>query len=172
MLRFVDFNSRLLWSLAALVCAGLVAGSFALTAFLGLHPCHLCILQRVLFMTLAVLGGIAAWHWRRFTGLLAALVTLPVSAGGLAAAGYQSWLQVQPPGSVSCVAPDPTLIEQFVEWLGRLQPDLFLATGFCGDSEWSVFGLSLANWALVAHAAFLLFAILALRAHFRGRRTA
>jgi disulfide bond formation protein DsbB len=135
-----------------------------LTAALGLHPCHLCIFQRVLFMTLAVLGGLAAWHWRRLGGFLAGLVCLPVFAGGIAAAGYQSWLQGQPAGSASCVAGDPTLIEQFVEWLGKLQPDLFLATGFCENSELSIVGLSLANWALVAHLAFLVFALLALRA--------
>lgn len=162
---------RVIWTLLALGCAGLVAASLVLTAWLGLHPCHLCILQRVLFLTLAVLGALAAWHWRRLAGVLAALVTLPVSAGGIAAAGYQTWLQQQPPGSVSCVATEPTLVEQFIDFLGKLQPDLFLATGFCGDAELSILGLSLANWALVAHAAFLLFALLALRAHF-GQRAA
>ncbi len=157
-------HPRVLWSLLALGCGGLVVASLLLTAVLGLHPCHLCIFQRVLFMALAILGGLAAWHWRRQSGLLAGLVCLPVFAGGIAAAGYQSWLQEQPAGSVSCVASDPTLIEQFIEWLGKLQPDLFMATGFCENAELSIMGLSLANWALVAHLAFLVFAVLALRA--------
>jgi disulfide bond formation protein DsbB len=159
-------HPRLLWSLLALGCASLVVASLVLTAWLGLHPCHLCIFQRVLFMTLAVLGGLAAWRWRSVGGLWAGLVSLPVSAGGIAAAGYQSWLQAQPPGSASCVAGDPTVVERFVEWLGSMQPDLFLATGFCENAELSILGLSLANWALVAHVGFMLFAFLALR----GRR--
>jgi disulfide bond formation protein DsbB len=154
---------RTIWFALAAGCAGLALASLVLTSWLGLHPCHLCIFQRVLFLTLAVLGGLAAWHWRHHVGLWAALLTLPVSASGIAAAGYQSWLQEQPTGSVSCVASEPTLVEQFIEWLGRLQPDLFMATGFCENSELSILGLSLANWALVAHVVFLGSALLALR---------
>jgi disulfide bond formation protein DsbB len=159
---------RLVWLLVALGSAGLVAASLALTALLGLHPCHLCIFQRVLFMVLAVLGGLAAWRPQGALGLLAGLAVLPVTAAGVAAAGYQSWLQVQPAGSASCVASEPTAIELFIEWLGRLQPELFLASGFCENAELTIFGLSLANWALVAHAVIMLLAALALY----GRRTA
>jgi disulfide bond formation protein DsbB len=159
---------RLVWSLVALGSAGLVAASLVLTAWLGLHPCHLCIFQRVLFMALAVLGTLAAWRPQGALGLLAGLAVLPVTAAGVAAAGYQSWLQAQPAGSASCVASEPTAIELFIEWLGRLQPDLFLASGFCENAELTIFGLSLANWALVAHAVIMLLAALALR----GRRTA
>jgi disulfide bond formation protein DsbB len=160
-------HPRLIWSILALGSASLVVTSLVLTAVLGLHPCHLCIFQRVLFVKLAVLGGLAAWQWRHVIGYWAGLLTLPVTAIGIAAAGYQSWLQAQPAGSISCVAGDPNLIEQFVEWLGRLQPDLFLATGFCENAELLIMGLSLANWALVAHAVFLTSAILALRGRVR-----
>jgi len=159
---------RLVWSLVALGSAGLVAASLVLTAWLGLHPCHLCIFQRVLFMALAVLGALAAWRPQGALGPLAGLAVLPVTAAGVAAAGYQSWLQAQPAGSASCVASEPTAIELFIEWLGRLQPDLFLASGFCENAELTIFGLSLANWALVAHAVIMLLAALALH----GRRTA
>ena len=152
---------------ALAACAAALAYAFHAQYVQGFVPCHLCIFQRVLFMTLAVLGGLAAWRWRHHLGLWAALFTLPVSASGIAAAGYQSWLQEQPAGSTSCVAGEPTLVEQFVEWLGRLQPDLFLATGFCENAELSILGLSLANWALVSHSAFLVFALLALQSRRR-----
>jgi disulfide bond formation protein DsbB len=160
-------HPRLIWSMLALLSASLVVASLVLVAALGLHPCHLCIFQRVLFMKLAALGGLAAWQWRHFIGYWAGLLTLPVTAIGIAAAGYQSWLQAQPTGSVSCVAGDPNVVEQVVEWLGRLQPDLFLATGFCENAELSIMGLTLANWALVAHVAFLASAILTLRGRVR-----
>lgn len=164
---------RLAWALVALGSAGLVVASLALTAWLGLHPCHLCIFQRVLFMALAVLGGLAAWRWQGTLGLVAGLAVLPVTAGGIAAAGYQSWLQVQPAGSASCVASEPTLVEQFIEWLGRLQPDLFLASGFCENAELTIFGLSLANWALVAHVVIMCLCVFALNARrTAGRQTA
>ena len=159
---------RLAFALVALGSAVLVVASLVLTAWLGLHPCHLCIFQRVLFMVLAVLSGLAAWRWQGALGLAAGLAVLPVTAAGIAAAGYQSWLQVQPVGSASCVASEPTIVELFVEWLGRLQPDLFLASGFCENAELTILGLSLANWALVAHVVFACLGVLALGA----RRTA
>jgi disulfide bond formation protein DsbB len=53
------------------------------------------------------------------------------------------------------MAGEPSQIERLVEWLGQLQPELFLATGFCEEAELSILGLSLANWALVSFSAFL-----------------
>jgi disulfide bond formation protein DsbB len=74
---------------------------------------------------------------------------------------------MQPPGSISCMAGEPSQIERLVEWLGQLQPELFLATGFCEEAELSILGLSLANWALVSFSAFLVAAGWAL---FRARQ--
>lgn len=87
-------DPSLLWSALALGNTGLVARSLGLTAWLNLHPGHLCIFQRLLFMILAVLGGLAAWQVRHSAGRWAGLLSLPVAAGGLAVASYQSWLQV------------------------------------------------------------------------------
>jgi len=159
-------SPRVLWTL--LTCAATVALSLGLTAVLGLHPCHLCIFQRLLFMGLTVLFGVAAWYWPQLAGWSAALLSLPVSASGVAAATYQSWLQAQPTGNASCTAGDPGLIEQLVEWLGQRLPDLFLATGFCENAELWIMGLSLANWALVAQTCALVVAAWALWARRRA----
>lgn len=158
----IRFSPRLLWSALALGCAALVVGSIVLTAWLSLHPCHLCIFQRLLFMILALLGGVAAWQVAQPVGRWAGMLNLPIAAGGIAVAAYQSWLQAQPPGSVSCSAGQPGLIEQLVEWLGDRLPQLFMATGFCEEAELWIFGLSLANWALVSFGATLAVATWAL----------
>ena len=99
---------------------------------------------------------------RSFGGLVLALAGL-----GVGVATYQSWLQAQPPGAISCVGGQPGLIERLVEWLGQQVPSLFLATGFCEEAELVIFGLSLANWALVSFAACLIAAAWAL---WRDRR--
>jgi disulfide bond formation protein DsbB len=158
---------RQVWFLLAAACFGLAAGSFVLTAWMNLHPCHLCIFQRLLFMILTLLGLLTAWLLPRSAGWWLGLASLPIAAGGVAVATYQSWLQVQPPGSISCMAGEPSQIERLVEWLGQLQPELFLATGFCEEAELSILGLSLANWALVSFSAFLVAAGWAL---FRARQ--
>ncbi|NCC28745.1 MAG: disulfide bond formation protein B [Gammaproteobacteria bacterium] len=145
---------HLLWGLMASGCALAVASSFVMTDWLALDPCHLCIFQRLLFMVLAVLAiGATLGTGRTGAGILGRLLgalTLPVSATGIAVATYQSWLQLQPPESVSCVAGTPGLLERSVEWLGTQAPSLFMATGFCEDEGLSILGLSLANWAMLA----------------------
>ncbi len=150
---------HLLWSTMAIGSAGLAVGSIVLTEWLDLHPCHLCILQRLLFMILALLGGIAAWQSRRPVGRWAGVLSLPVSACGVAVASYQSWLQAQPRGTVTCAAGQPGLIEQWIDWLGQRLPQLFMATGFCEEVELQILGLSLAHWALGAFSASLAMAI-------------
>jgi disulfide bond formation protein DsbB len=149
------------WLALGIIATGLVTGSLILTPWLDLHPCHLCIFQRLLFMKLAALCLLASFMrgvWRKLAGAL----TLPISALGIGVASYQSWLQAQPPGSISCVAGEPGMIERLVEWLGQKAPEFFLATGFCEEKELEILGLSLANWALVSFALFFVLALWAL----------
>lgn len=156
---------RRVWILLALICAGAVLASFGLTAWLELNPCYLCIFQRTLFMVLAplavlsALGGPVTW-------VVGPLFVIGCGVG-IGAASYQSWLQLQPPGSASCVGGQPGIIERLVEWLTQQSPALFLATGFCEDEGFLILGLSLANWALLTFAACLAAALWAL---WRARR--
>ncbi|KAF0102340.1 MAG: disulfide bond formation protein DsbB [bacterium] len=154
---------RLLWSLVAAGAFALAAASLLLSAWLDLHPCHLCIFQRLLYMLLALLGLLAALKAGTRLGMLAGGLVLATAAAGAATAAYQSWLQMQPAGSISCMAGEPGLIERLVEWLGQQWPTLFLATGFCEDTELMVLGLSLANWSLIFFLACLGAAAWALR---------
>ncbi|MGQ9686995.1 MAG: disulfide bond formation protein B [Thiobacillaceae bacterium] len=111
-------------------------------------------------MVIAILGlatFLLRGGWRRLTGGL----TLPLSALGAGMAGYQSWLQTQPPGNITCAGVEPEAIESLVEWLGQQVPELLLATGFCADEELVILGPSLANWAPIA---FIVFFGVALRA--------
>ncbi len=152
----IVIKPRLVWIALALGYALLAALSLILTAWLDLRPCHLCIFQRLLFMVLPLLAAAAALApaaslVRRLAGLLVGLG----AAWGLGVASYQSWLQAQPLGTLSCVGGQPGLIEGLVDWLGAQVPSLFLVTGYCEDLALVILGLSLANWALVAFAAGL-----------------
>jgi disulfide bond formation protein DsbB len=151
------------WLALAIASAGIAGSSLLLTAWLSLHPCHLCIFQRLLFMLIAVGALVSAWRPNLTSG---GLVTM-LSGAGLATATYQTWLQAQPPGSIACSSGQPGLVEQFVEWLGQQSPELFLATGFCESKELELLGLSLANAAMLAFAACLGLALWLLwRGHF------
>jgi disulfide bond formation protein DsbB len=151
-------TTRQLWFLLAAGCLGLVLGSFVLTAWLDLHPCHLCIFQRLLFMGLAVFGLLAGLLGCRPVARAAGAFVALFAASGVAVAGYQSWLQAFPVSTISCGASTPGVIETFVERLGSWLPSLFLATGNCADEELVVLGLSLANWSALAFMGSLLVA--------------
>lgn len=110
---------------------------------------------------LAVLGFILPWpSVRRGLGAL----VLVTSLFGTGVAAYQSWMQAFPEQfTTSCNYMDPSLIEQFVDWLGNLQPELFLASGLCTSKAWSLFGLSMANWALLTFTLITLLSVWRLR---------
>ncbi len=157
------FTPRRLWALLAIFCAGLFVASLVLTELYDLQPCHLCIFQRLLYLLLALVG-LAAWAvTARTSGRLTGLLALPLAAGGLAVAAYQSWLQWQPPGSIGCVGGNPGYIERLVEALGQWLPELFLATGFCEEAELTILGLTLANASALGFAVALALAYRAWR---------
>lgn len=166
------WSDRTLWSVLALGGASLAVASIVLTEWLDLHPCHLCIFQRLLFMLLTVACALAAWRPRGFVGRGCGVAVIGVSALGVGVAAYQSRLQWEAAKNpmLSCGGGDPNAIERFVDYLGAHVPSLFFATGFCEDTELVIFGLSLANWALVSFSGFLaLGGWLTVRA-FRGLR--
>jgi disulfide bond formation protein DsbB len=154
---------RGLWLLLAATCAGVFVVSLVLTAWHDLNPCHLCIFQRLVYLLLAVIALAAGWLLPNPAGRWIGFFTIPMAAGGVAVAVYQSWLQWQPPGSVNCVGGDPSLIESLVESLGGLLPELFLATGFCEEAELTILGLTLANWSALGFSACLALAYRAWR---------
>lgn len=133
---------------AALVGAGLVIGEI-----MRLNPCPLCIFQRVLYLAVAAVAllGASGFGARRVWGGLIALI----SAGGLATALYQSWLQLYPEAATQCGFGEPNLIERLVDWLGMQWPFMFMATGFCTTKEY-ILGLTMANWSILCFSGFLL----------------
>ncbi|WPL17003.1 disulfide bond formation protein B [Thiorhodovibrio winogradskyi] len=157
---------RPVWILLALITAATALASLVLTPWLDLDPCHLCIFERTLFMLLALLATLTAalWRpdWRRFVARASALLFLALAALGSGVAAYQSWLQWQPVDTISCIGGPPGPIERLVEWLGQQMPALFLASGFCEDTELVILGLSLANLAFVVFGAALAAGIWAL----------
>lgn len=159
-----------LWHLLFAATAITAITSLLLTTWFDLHPCHLCIFQRLLFMLLALLSAFVIWGRSPGARLVAAWLFLLAALGGTAVAAYQSWLQWQPPGGATCDGGPPGPIERLVEWLGQLQPELFLATGLCGDKGMTLGPLSLANLAFLAFLACVVLAGVAVGRSIRSSR--
>ena len=143
------FAPRGLFAATGLAALGLVAGGMFLQQTLNLAACPLCILQRMLYLLLA-LEAIVAWMLagspvpRR----TAALVMTATTLTGAGIAAYQTWLQRWAKGA-SCTADQPWW-ESFVNWAGSQWPLLFEASGLCSEAGWKFLGLSIAEWSLIA----------------------
>jgi disulfide bond formation protein DsbB len=130
---------------------GLVGAGLLIQDIDRLDPCPLCIFQRLLYLVIGGLAGVAAL-WPRRPPLAGPLLVAGVALGGAAVAVYQSLMQLAPGLVPACSYSDPGLIERFVDQLGMLYPPLFMATGFCDSKEWVFLGLSMANWSVLCFA--------------------
>jgi disulfide bond formation protein DsbB len=148
MLRLL-FTPRGLFAATGLAAVGLVSGGMVLQQTLNLAACPLCILQRMLYLLLA-LEAVAAWMLAgpALQRRLAALVMLATTLTGAGFAAYQTWLQRWAKG-VSCTADAPWW-EQLVNWAGSQWPLMFEASGLCSEAGWKFLGLSIAEWSLIA----------------------
>ena len=137
-------SSRSAFALLATASLGLLASGLVIGEMARLQPCHLCNLQRLIYLVLAsfALCGVLCPGWRRLWSVLVAFA----AGGGVVAAAQQSWMQYAPQLATECGFGDPTLTEQLINWLGVKWPAMFMVTGFCTNKEWVFFGLSLANW--------------------------
>lgn len=159
---------RTAFALLALAGFGMLAVGVLLTELLSLNPCPLCILQRILYALLGLLAvlGLLAGRSGPGTLVLAAGCAL-AAAAGLAAAGWQSWLQRFPSGGAECTAAEPWW-EKLVNWAGERLPLLFRPSGICSDPGLRIVGLSIAEWSAIVFALLLALSLLPLLAHRRG----
>ena len=155
------FTPRGLFAATGLAALGLVAGGVFLQQTMNLAACPLCILQRMLYLLLA-LEAIAAWTVadavlpRRAAAVAMAATTLT----GVWIAAYQTWLQRFAKG-VSCTADQPWW-ESFVNWAGSQWPLMFEASGICSEAGWKFLGLSIAEWSLIAFTSMTIAMLVAL----------
>jgi len=147
------FAPRGLIAATGIAAAGLVGGGLFLAHTLNLAACPLCVLQRMLYLLLA-LEAIVAWLLagpspaNTLPGRAAACVMVATAATGAWIAAYQTWLQRFAKGA-SCTADQPWW-EHFVNWAGTQWPLMFEASGLCSEAGWQFLGLSIAEWSLIA----------------------
>lgn len=136
--------SRALVALAGLGSAALLAGAFAFQHLGGLFPCALCLWQRwphaaaVVIMVLALL---VPNRWLMVLGALAALSTAAIGGFHMGVEyGWWEGLQSCSGGSVSGISMEDLL-----------NPNAAVAAPVrCDQVAWSMLGLSMAGWNMVA----------------------
>ena len=128
----------------AFACLGAVVAALVSQHGFDMQPCPWCILQRVIYLALAAVCGVAALLTARAARLgLATLALLLALLGG----GSAIWQHVVAAKSSSC---NLTLADKILNALGveTLFPALFQVTANCADAAVKVLGVPFEYWSL------------------------
>lgn len=154
----LDLTSRQLVLLAGLGSAAVLGGAFAFQFIGGLAPCTLCLWQRWPHAAAILIAAIALL-WRPHPalvslGMLAALATAGI--GGFHVGVEQGWwegLTSCSGGSISGISMDDLL-----------NPDAPIAAPIrCDEVAWSMFGISMAGYNVLASLGFAVLWLMAAR---------
>jgi disulfide bond formation protein DsbB len=132
----------------ALACLAAVGAALVAQHGFDMQPCPWCILQRVIFLAIAVVCLVgAAWPARGPRAVLGG-VALLLALSGVASAWWQHAVAAK---SASC---NLTLADKIITALGleSLLPSLFQITANCADAAVSVLGIPFEFWSLALFA--------------------
>jgi disulfide bond formation protein DsbB len=150
LLQFAAQRRRLLNLGGATACAAILAMALYLQHGLGLEPCPLCMFQRVGMAALGVVFLLAWLHHpgRIGAGVYAALIALAALTTA-AIAGRHIYVQLAPAGSIpACGAPLDAMLRMFP--ITKVIDKVLRGSGECSKIDWSLLGLSLPWWVLIA----------------------
>ncbi|MGE4404814.1 disulfide bond formation protein B [Pseudomonas sp.] len=143
-------SPRSLFLLAFLGSALLIAVALYLEHVVGLVPCPLCIVQRICTIGFGLVCLVAAIHGPARVGrrIYAVLALLFVAAGG-ATAIRQIWLQSIPADQLPSCLPS---LEYMMEALPfqEIVRLVLHGTAECAEVNWTLLGLSIPEWSLLA----------------------
>ena len=134
------------WRLAGVAAACIAAVALALVAQHGfdMQPCPWCILQRLIYLLIALLCGVAAVLRGGMPRIAAVALALALAVSGAAAAVFQHVVAAK---SFSC---NLTFADTVITALGleALMPTVFKVTATCADAAVSVLGVPFEYWSL------------------------
>jgi disulfide bond formation protein DsbB len=145
--------------LGFLACAGLIAVALYLQFVVGIEPCPLCVMQRVAVVATGIAFLAAAVHHPGRIGAHVYGVLIGVlSLIGVTIAGRHVWLQYMPAEKRPACGPG---LEYLFGTFGPLEAvgRIFRGSGECGAVDWTLLGLSIPHWTLLAFIVFTVWAV-------------
>jgi len=140
--------SRNLLLTVALACIALLSMAMYVQHVKDMLPCPLCVIQRYLFLAIALacLAGAAAGRPKLGAGL-----GLLGALGGLGVAGKHLYILAHP--GLSCgIDPMETALNKV--FTAQYLPFMFRADGLCEDASAPFLGLPIPQWSFICFATF------------------
>lgn len=132
-----------------LALTALTIAVFFMEIYLGLEPCPLCVLSRIVVVLMATLFLLIMLHNPGVIGQrIYAIVVITLVILGIAISARHIWLQSLPPGEVPGCTPDlGYLVSHFS--LFEVLDTLFNSTGECADVNWTFLSLTIPQQTLL-----------------------
>jgi len=162
-------HARAVLVLIALACLASVGGAVFAQHQWGMEPCPWCILQRVLYLAIALVAllaaGMPSGGLGRLSAALSGVLMVLLALAGSAAALYQNLIAAKLP---SC---DMTLADKIISGLGldAWQPEVFEVRASCADAAVSLLGVPFELWSLALFVAVAVVAGCLIRAVFKAK---
>jgi len=137
-------------AIGCFACAALMAYALYAQHGLGLEPCPLCIFQRVSVISLGAVFLLATlYNPSALTGRIYAGLVLVAAGAGIGVAGRHIWLQNLPPDKVPACGPGlDFMLDAFP--LAEVLNMVLSGSGECANIDWSLLGLSMPAWVVIA----------------------
>ncbi|WKB52632.1 disulfide bond formation protein B [Eleftheria terrae] len=152
-------SSSTLSGVICLASLGAVGAALVSQYAFGLQPCPWCVLQRVIFLVIALLAGIAWAVKVPLVRRVAAGLAAVFAVAGIAAAVHQNTVAAK---SFSC---NLTLADKIISALGLEQalPFVFAVRASCADAAATLLGLPYEFWSLALYVVLGVAAVMIVR---------
>ena len=149
--------------LGGLTCAALMGWALWLQYGLGLDPCPLCSLQRLVVVAIGIIFFVAGIHNPgRLGASIYAGLTVIAGLFGAVTAMRHIWIQSLPKGEVpECGMGLNYMIETMP--LSDVLSKVFRGSGECAEAGWYFLGLAIPSWTLVFFIAMMVAAVVLVR---------
>jgi disulfide bond formation protein DsbB len=146
---FSFLSARRFHGLVAFAAFALLAVAFYMEYQMGLEPCPLCMLQRIVFFCVGVVSLVSALTASEKARKVFSWIVVVLSFAGAALAIRHLYLQSLPMDELPACLPGLSYMFEVFPWQEIMQA-MVMGTGECGDVVWTLFGLSIPGWTLVA----------------------
>ena len=143
------YNPRIFFIFIFIICVALLTFGLYLEHFKGLDACPLCILQRIAYISIALVTLIGILHNPIRISLIIYKSSIVILATiGALIAGRQIWLQHLPPELVPECGPGFDYMLNVFPFADAIKM-ILTGSGECAEVNWRFIGLSIAEWSLI-----------------------
>ena len=142
-------SARRFHGLVASAAFFLLVVAFYMEYQMGLEPCPLCMLQRIIFLCIGLVSLVSSLTNSLGVRRTSSWIVVVLSLAGAALAIRHLYLQNIPADQLPACLPGLSYMFEVFPWQEIMQA-MIMGTGECGDVVWTFLGLSIPGWTLVA----------------------